>query len=95
MKVKTVEAIAHRRALVSWPLGVEGVPEPLLDFCHVATDWYDFFLRLEELLSSKRPDGFDGLDARAVVEELLSPASVYAALGDEVDQHCRHAALDD
>jgi len=95
LKVKTVEAIAHRRALVSWPLGVEGVPEPLLDFCYVATDWYEFFLRLEELLSSKRPDGAVAREASAVVEELLSPASVYAALGDEVDQHCRQTALDD
>jgi hypothetical protein len=37
-----VEAITHRRPIVLWPSGVDGIAPPARAMCHVATDWFDF-----------------------------------------------------
>src|SRR5262249_12440209 len=52
LKIKTGEAVAQLRPIVTWPSGVEGIPPPARAMCHVATDWFDFAQRLVGLLRS-------------------------------------------
>ena len=89
LKIKTVEAIAHGLPVVTWPLGVEGVPSPLMQFCHVVTDWYDFYAQVRELVSSTSLGPDASRAQREVASKVLSAEAVYAMLGEEVDRHCR------
>jgi len=89
LKIKTVESIAHYRPVVTWPLGVEGVPEPLLRFCGVAHDWYEFYMQVSKALNASAGESTFSLDDRKYVVETLSSRNVYRLLGDMIDQHCR------
>ena len=78
LKIKTVESIAYLRPIVTFPSGVEGIAEPLLSMCHVASDWYDFAEKVVALLETDNnaliPNG-----AR-IVKEFLEPDAVYKEL---------------
>jgi len=78
LKVKTVESIAYFRPIVTFPNGVEGVGEPLLDLCHVAADWYEFAEKTIALLDRAGDARFEG--KRELIKSLLTPDAVYAEL---------------
>ena len=78
LKIKTVESIAYLRPIVTFPSGVEGIAEPLLSMCHVASDWYDFAEKVVALLETDNnaliPNG------TRIVKEFLEPDAVYKEL---------------
>jgi len=78
LKVKTVESIAYGRPIVTFPHGVDGIREPLLDLCHVASDWYEFADTVIALLGQPRDAQDEGKRQR--IKSLLEPAAVYAEL---------------
>ena len=42
LKIKTVEALSRLRPIVTWPTGVEGLPETLKTLCDVVDNWFEF-----------------------------------------------------
>jgi glycosyltransferase involved in cell wall biosynthesis len=77
-KIKTVEALCHLRPLVTWPAGIDGLDPALAARCIVARDWYEFANAVVDVLT--RSDRRFTEDDRAVVAELVSPETTYAAL---------------
>jgi hypothetical protein len=79
LKIKTLEALAYLRPLVTWPSGVDGVSPELRALCECVTDWYAFSEAVIRMLT-------DDDAARRVIAkrdriaELLSPESVFAEL---------------
>ena len=88
LKIKTVEAIANRKPIVCWPLGVEGIPLPLRKFCHVAEDWYQFYLLIGGLLEGDQKSS-SFAPTREILKAHLSSDVIYAPLGEDVDLHHR------
>jgi glycosyltransferase involved in cell wall biosynthesis len=78
LKIKTVESIAYARPIVTFPSGVEGIAESLLNMCYVASDWYDFAEKVMALLDAAS----DALapNRRQIIENLLAPSTVYKEL---------------
>jgi hypothetical protein len=78
LKIKTVESIAYLRPIVTFPSGADGIAEPLLSMCHVASDWYEFTEKVMALLDTAG----DALipNGRQIVENLLEPGAVYKEL---------------
>jgi hypothetical protein len=78
LKIKTVEALCQGRPIVLWPSGVEGIDPEMRAGCHVATNWFDFALRLIDVLVNQHapPPNRDDWIGRA------SAAKVYAVLGE-------------
>jgi hypothetical protein len=79
LKIKTVESIAYSRPIVSFPNGVDGIPAPLRDLCHVVSDWYEFSQKVIALLEL---DGGSALSSgeRAAIRHELEPGTVYQEL---------------
>ncbi|WP_431284614.1 class I SAM-dependent methyltransferase [Humitalea sp. 24SJ18S-53] len=83
VKIKTLEAFANLRPLVTWPAGLDGVPADLRDLCECVTDWYAFAEALIRMLE-------DDNAARKVIAnrdriaELLSPAAIFSELDAEL-----------
>ena len=78
LKVKTVESIAYGRPIVTFPHGVEGIGEPLLELCHVASDWYEFAAKIIALLGEAGDAQLEG--KRELIKSLLEPDAVHAEL---------------
>jgi glycosyltransferase involved in cell wall biosynthesis len=78
LKIKTVESIAYFRPIVTFPNGVEGVGEPLLRICHVASDWYQFAERVLAVLDA--PSDRLAPDERETIKTSLEPRAVYQEL---------------
>jgi len=78
LKVKTIESVAYFRPIVTFPNGAEGIEQPLLNMCHVASDWYEFAEKVIALLDSRR--GAPLADERQVIKALLDPGAVYQEL---------------
>lgn len=78
LKVKTVESIAYVRPIVTFPNGVEGISEPLLELCHVASNWYEFAGKVIALLDAEQDARMNG--KRQLIKSLLEPNTVYAEL---------------
>lgn len=85
IKIKTLEAMAHLRPLVTWPSGVDGVAPELRALCDVVTDWHQF---TEAVIRLLRDDGAAErvVAARPTVERLLSPDQVFLELARELDR---------
>ncbi|MDQ0512610.1 glycosyltransferase [Ancylobacter amanitiformis] len=85
IKIKTLEAMAHLRPLVTWPSGVDGVAPELRALCDVVTDWHVFTAAVIRLLdddtAAKRV-----IAAKDVVTRILSPDSVFHELARELDR---------
>ena len=79
VKVKTIEALCHLRPIVTWPAGVDGLDPRLAARCVVARDWYEFANAVVGALTSGDGRRFTD-DDRAVIAELVSPETTYAAL---------------
>ncbi len=78
-KIKTIEALSHLRPLVTWPAGVDGLDARLSARCAIARDWYEFGNLVVDALMTRPSRPFTAED-RAVIVELVSPETVYAAL---------------
>jgi hypothetical protein len=79
IKIKTLEALAYLRPLVTWPSGVDGVSPELQGLCECVTDWYAFSEALIRMLTD------DAVARRVIahrerIAELLSPAVAFAEL---------------
>lgn len=79
LKIKTVEALAHLRPIVSWPAGIDGVGLEGRRFCHVAQDWSDFAGHLIRLLLDTTDVTAMG-EHREALAQALSSEAVYAPL---------------
>jgi hypothetical protein len=79
VKVKTVEALCHLRPIVTWPAGVDGLDPRLAARCVVVRDWYEFGTAVVDALTTRDGSRFTD-DDRAVIVELVSPETTYAAL---------------
>jgi hypothetical protein len=80
LKIKTVESIAHLRPIVTWPNGADGIAEPLIRFCHVAKDWYEFGDKVISLLADQVDETVDTMKERAAIQAALSADAVYRGL---------------
>ena len=78
-KIKTIEALCHLRPIVTWPAGIDGLDPRLAARCIVARDWYEFSNAVVDALTQRGGRQYTD-DDRAVVAELVSPESTYAAL---------------
>jgi glycosyltransferase involved in cell wall biosynthesis len=81
VKIKTIEALCHLRPIVTWPAGVDGLDERLAARCVVVRDWYAFAKAVVDVLTRSDVPQFTN-DDRALIAELLSPETTYAALDD-------------
>ncbi len=79
VKVKTIEALCHLRPIVTWPAGVDGLDPRLAARCVVVRDWYEFANAVADAVTSRDGRRFTD-DDRAVIAELVSPETTYAAL---------------
>jgi hypothetical protein len=84
LKIKTVEAVSHRRPIVLWPSGVEGVAPPARAMCQVATDWFDFARRVVGLLRREDDAGAVTLERQELISH-FAPDRVYAPLVPALD----------
>jgi hypothetical protein len=78
-KIKTIEALARLRPIVTWPAGVDGLDPRLAARCDIAHDWYEFANLVIDGLLTARHRRFTAED-RALIAELVSSETVYAAL---------------
>ena len=78
-KIKTVEALSHLRPIVTWPTGVDGLPDSLVDLCDIVHDWFEFGSRVVTRLVTDRERAFSPADQQTV-ERAISPKTVYADL---------------
>ena len=81
VKIKTIEALCHLRPIVTWPAGIDGLDPRLAARCVVARDWYEFANAVVDALTTRDGRRFTD-DDRAVIAELVSPETTYAALDD-------------
>ena len=84
LKIKTVEAVSHRRPIVLWPSGVEGIAPPARAMCHVATDWFEFAQRVTGLLLCYNDEGAFKQHSQEISSH-LGPAHVYWPLVPALD----------
>ena len=78
LKIKTVESIAYFRPIVTFPAGVEGIDEPLLNMCHVASDWYEFAEKVSTLLDPTH--NMLSASEHQIIKGVLEPGTVYKEL---------------
>jgi hypothetical protein len=78
-KIKTIEALARLRPIVTWPAGVDGLDPRLSARCDIAHDWYEFANLVNDALLTARHRRFTAED-RVLIAELVSAETVYAAL---------------
>jgi hypothetical protein len=79
VKIKTVEALSHLRPMVTWPTGVEGLPDDVISLCDVVHDWFEFGNRVAAKLAASEQEAFSS-DDRRLIERSTSPQHVYADL---------------
>jgi SAM-dependent methyltransferase len=79
IKIKTIEALTYYRPIVTWPTGVDGLPQALKDLCDVVEDWYEFGARIASRLVNVRDEAFTAAE-RTLIEQVTSPNVVYAGL---------------
>jgi FkbM family methyltransferase len=80
LKIKTVESVAYCRPIVTWPHGVDGIVQPVLQFCNVAHSWYDFANKTIAQLSDQVEAASSSPNRESIKRELQADV-VYAELG--------------
>lgn len=85
LKIKTVEALAAQRPVVTWPAGVDGLGPELRRLCRVVRDGYGFARAVLDALGDDAPFAA----SRAELEALLAPGRVYGALEAALAAHLR------
>jgi hypothetical protein len=83
VKVKTLEAIAHLRPIVLWPLGADGLSQEVRSACSVADNWSSFAHLVIGHLQQREP-ATGRSELVQVIERALSPQVVYSELSDVV-----------
>jgi len=87
LKVKSVEALAHGKPLVSWPRGVEGL-EYSGEAPYIKCDsWSEFASAVIRVLRSDREARNLSERARAFARVKFNPETVYAPLRDCLNAH--------
>ncbi len=81
LKIKTLEALAHLRTVVTWPSGVDGLSADLASLCVLVEDWYAFSHRLAELLGRDTPPVLSAAQ-RDLLARSTAPDVVYEALSN-------------
>ncbi len=90
LKIKTVEALAHFRPIVTWPAGLEGVPDTIQLAMPPAGDWLEFADQVVRHLASDAP----ALEAavQTAIRDFLSSDTAYSALDDRLSRFFADAA---
>ncbi len=90
LKIKSVEALGHGKALVAWPEGVSGIAAPNGEKPFIEVEsWEDLIQQtVELLLDAEKRARLEGL-AAAYTQSELSAGQVYRVLGDRFDLHAR------
>jgi glycosyltransferase involved in cell wall biosynthesis len=83
LKIKTLEALAHLRPIVTWPNGVDGLSPRLASFCHIVGDWYAFSTKVGDILLDERENWFSIEDREAIAREGATDV-VYGELGRRI-----------
>lgn len=78
LKIKTLEAVAHGRPVVTWPAGVDGMGAALRARCTVVDDWPGFAAAVISASTTPVADRTVAADVTAA----LDPSLVYGRLGD-------------
>jgi len=88
LKIKSVEAMAHGRCLVSTPLGVETL-EAYSGEAFAVAEMEDLAGQIITLL--RDPDGRKKMEARAfeIAQEAFNPEANYEELSQVIQRHCR------
>jgi hypothetical protein len=81
LKIKTLEALAHSRPVVSWPSGTDGLPAEIRPFCVVAHDWYVF---AHAVVKALRHPATLAPEDRDTIVRAGSPDHVYETLSREL-----------
>lgn len=84
LKIKTIEALSHGRAVVTWPNGFDGIPDAICRPMRPPGDWLEF---AEQVVAQLQSDTL-GLDAdtQAAIRAFVSPSHTYAALKERLAQ---------
>lgn len=82
LKIKTVEALALGRPIVTWPGGFDGIPEDIRSAMPPVGDWLEFADAVVHHLESATT-GLDDRTAQAV-RAFVSPERAYAALAEQL-----------
>jgi hypothetical protein len=92
LKIKTVEALCHLRPIVLWPSGVDGLGPELSGLCHIASNWFDFAMRVV-CLAGEQDGAQELIDRRGKLKQQFAPETIYAPLIDALErsqlQQCR------
>jgi hypothetical protein len=91
LKIKTLEALAHLRPVVTWPNGTDGFSPELAAFCVKVHDWYEFSRRVAGLLASGEASLFSRTERDTIIR-LTSPATVYGPMTQAFDAHLKKVA---
>lgn len=89
LKIKSVEAIGHGKALISWPEGVAGIdvqePYPFV----VINSWEELSQSAINLLNTGETRLSLEERAKAYAKANLSDKRVYGEIADRIDIHCK------
>ena len=85
VKIKTLEALAHFRPVVTWPTGVDGVAPELIGLCDVVRDWYAFGNRLATLLALDPAPAFSA-GQQELIRTQSAPETVYRAFTQALER---------
>lgn len=87
LKIKTVEALCHAKALVATSNSVAGLPVVENPPCLVSDDWNEFANHVISLVNDSAMR--EGLQERAAcyAQEMFSPERVYAELAEVMQEH--------
>jgi hypothetical protein len=80
LKIKTLEALGHLRPVITWPNGVDGLPEELTALCITVRDWFEFSRAVSDLLTSQPARMFSPKE-RNTIARLTSSEAVYHEFG--------------
>jgi glycosyltransferase involved in cell wall biosynthesis len=89
LKVKSVEALGHGKALVCWPEGAMGIPQKHLEPFKITHSWGELAGSVIELIAN--PDKRNELEkaAREFAKSTLSSKVVYKQVVDCFDTFCK------
>lgn len=90
VKIKTLEALAHHRPVVTWRAGVDGLSPELRTLCVVVQNWYEFYLEVSKLID-RHPEETFSRKMRDRTRIALSGSTAYAPLVEILDHHLREA----
>lgn len=85
LKIKTVEALARGKVLVTTQKGIEGMPEEVSDCCRIVNDEIDFATSIVELINDNRYKSELAFRANSYASRFLTLESNYYELFSFLD----------